>query len=361
MRQLNDRPFIGTEARLDQVRHALQQIVDETELAPRQRIAQLRARQAEIDAEIARIEQGRLELMEPGRIRERVNYAAATLRALISDQRALEDNFRNAGRTLRERMANQEQTIADPGADPIGETDEGASFGMFRQQLASPSRKAELERLADLVVALEPVRATEEAGELRRLLYQLIDASGATEQIVSSISRQLRRQLDERSRLENRRLMQLLRGVEQKALAVRDRPPEGTFIEIDEQSPTLALPMDRTLFHPPVKPRIRARKVEQAPAVAVPAASLFARAQVETARLAANVRQALRDREQVTLAEVVGQYPIREGLAELAAYLELAARDLRCAIDPERTEAVRWTDASGHVRHATLPVVIYTL
>jgi hypothetical protein len=93
----------------------------------------------------------------------------------------------------------------------------------------------------------------------------------------------------------------------------------------------------------------------------MPTNSLFARADIDPLRLAANVRHALRGRAQVTLAEVVSLHPIRHGLAELAAYLELAAHDLHCAIDEARTELIHWNDASGKTRQASMPLLIYTL
>jgi hypothetical protein len=362
--RLEERSFIGTEARLASARHALQEVVDGTEMNPRHRIALLRSRRADIDAEIARIEQGRVELMEPAQIRERVVHAADTLRALLSDQRAVEQGLRNIGRTVRERIASHEGPLpaaATGDQEPIAATDEGASFRLFRRHAASPAGQEALLQLIDKVASLEPVQSIDGAPDLRRLFYHLVDASEATEETAARISRQLRRQVDERTRLENRRLMQLLRGALQKALAVRERVPEGPFIEIDEQAPTMTLPMDRVLYHPPVRSRIRRQAIEEAPRGAMPTNSLFARADIDPLRLAANVRHALRGRAQVTLAEVVSLHPIRHGLAELAAYLELAAHDLHCAIDEARTELIHWNDASGKTRQASMPLLIYTL
>jgi cephalosporin hydroxylase len=119
--------------------------------------------------------------------------------------------------------------------------------------------------------------------------------------------------------------------------------------------------MDRILYQPPIKPSLRQRMIEDAPAAEMPDVSLFARADVDPMRLAANVRHALRERAQVTLAEVVSLHPIRHGLAELAAYLELATHGLHCAIDEARTELIHWTDSSGNSRQASLPLLIYTL
>jgi hypothetical protein len=361
--QFEDRSFIGTGARLAAVRNALQEIADGAELNPRERIAMLRARKADIDAEIAIIEQGRVELMEPAHIRDRTQYATDTLRAVLSDLRAVEQNFRGAGRAFHERITAGEDPAsisAVDAADPVVDSDEGASFSLCRTLLASSSGQEKLGRLLDKVCALE-TRGLRGGSELRRLVHQLQQASETTEATATRISRQSRRQRDERARLENRRLMQLLRGIEQKALALRASAPDAAFIEIDEPAPTLELPMDRTLFNPPFKPRIRQRRIEDGPDGSLPAPALFARAQVDSLWLAENVRAALNDRAQVTLAEVLALHPPRHGLAELAAYLELAAHDLHCAIDEERTQVVQWNDIDGKTRQATLPLVIYTL
>jgi hypothetical protein len=359
---LEDRPFIGSGARLSAVRHALQEIVDGTELSPRERIAKLRARKAEIDAEIALIEQGRVELMEPAHLSDRSRFASETLGGLLSDLRAIEQNFRSAGRAFHERLtAGEGPQVPDAVIDPIADSEEGASFTLFRQLLAPHSGQEDLARLIEKVASLQPLRTTGCDGELRRLFHRLQHASETVEETAARIARQLRRQADERARLENRRLMQLLRGIEQKALDLRDRAPEGAFIEIDEPAPAPALPMDRMLFKPPLKPRIRARQIEEGPESGLPASALFARDQVDPLRLAANVRATLAGRAQATLADVLALHPIRHGLAELAAYLELAAHDLQCAIDEQRTQVVHWTDIDGKTRQVTLPLVIYTL
>lgn len=361
MQTLDERPFVGTESRMHTVARLLQDIVDGRQLNPRERIAQLRTRKAGIDAEIARIEQGRLDLMEPVQVRERFLQAEGTARELLADMRAIERGFRRADRAFRERAAagNRADERQDANA-PLSASDEGASFLAFRDLLASPARQEELTALLDEVMSLDAVRGLAPDSRLRRIHFDLLEAADATQQTVDRLSVQLRRHLDDQARLENRRIMQLVRGIERKALALRGRVVEPAFIEIDEPAPALALPMDRPLFSPPFKPRIRQPVLdgEEAP---VPADALFAQVHIDHLRLASNVRDALRSRSQVSLGALAVDYPIEHGLAELAAYLKLATRDLHCAIDEERTEVVRWTDAKGNQRQATLPLVIYTL
>ena len=64
-------------------------------------------------------------------------------------------------------------------------------------------------------------------------------------------------------------------------------------------------------------------------------------------------------RDQVSLAEVIAEYQLEHGLAELVAYLSLAAEDRLSMINDERSQTVSWTDDVGIVRQATLPEVIF--
>jgi hypothetical protein len=81
---------------------------------------------------------------------------------------------------------------------------------------------------------------------------------------------------------------------------------------------------------------------------------------VDPMPLMSNIRRALQKSRQVSLGSLVTEYPIEQGLAELATYLKLATQDMHSAIDDEQTEVIAWTDPGGHQRRATLPLVTYT-
>ncbi|EKU83607.1 DUF3375 domain-containing protein [Massilia timonae] len=363
---LGQRAFIGTESRLMTVFDLLKQIADGTELNPRARIAELQKRKADIDAEIARIKEGHLTLMEPTQVRERFLQMAATARELLSDFRALDQNFRMLDRSVRERIATWDGGKGEllqqifGWRDLITESDEGKSFRAFWDLLMSPSRQDELGKLLEQVMALAPIRELEPDGRLRRIHYDWLEAGEVTQRTVARLSEQLRRYLDDQAWLENRRIMELIRQVEQKALSLRGQVPDAAFADIDDAGPEFALPMERLLYTPPFKADIRAVEVEEAGATALSDA-LFEQVYVDQVRLASNVRRALQTRSQVSLAAVVMDNPIEQGLAELATYLKLATQDVAAVIDDERDECVRWTGADGHQRQATLPMVIFTL
>ena len=51
---------------------------------------------------------------------------------------------------------------------------------------------------------------------------------------VAQLSQQLRRFLDDQAWLENRRIMDILHGIEAKALSLRSAPPSGDVMSIAE-------------------------------------------------------------------------------------------------------------------------------
>ena len=63
-------------------------------------------------------------------------------------------------------------------------------------------------------------------------------------------------------------------------------------------------------------------------------------------------------RSQVTLGEVIERHPLRNGLAELVAYLQLAGEKFRTTVDEEGQEEMQWESETGVTRRATLQRII---
>jgi hypothetical protein len=124
-----------------------------------------------------------------------------------------------------------------------------------------------------------------------------------------------------------------------------------------ETAAQIELPLERPLYRPPLKPRIAEMALTEGDAD-VDTAALYAQVVVDRAELTRNIRQELQGRSQITLAEVVTRHPLRHGLAELVAYLQLAGEWPRTVVDDEVQEQVSWQLETGVVRRATLPRII---
>jgi flagellar motility protein MotE (MotC chaperone) len=365
LENLTQRAFVGTESRLMTVFELLRQMVEGSDANPEARIRELEKRKAEIDAEIARIHDGELALLDETALKDRFQQVSATARELLADFREVEQNFRTLDRSTRERIALWEgskggllESIFGE-RDAIADSDQGKSFRAFWDFLMSPERQEELSALLKAVFELQAVRALQPDARLKRVHYDWLEAGEHTQRTVSLLSQQLRRFLDDQVWLENRRIMEIIHHIEAHALALREDIPKDTaFMEIDDVAPGIELPMERPLFSVSVKPVLTDQILADDDGD-VTADALFDHVVVDKARLAAQLRHALQTRQQIMLEELLAEFPMEHGLAELVAYLTLASEDSKALFDEANYDIVRWLDGNGVKRSASLPRMIF--
>ncbi|MGA9520288.1 MAG: DUF3375 domain-containing protein [Myxococcaceae bacterium] len=364
VQSLRQRQFVGTESRLLTVFDLLRQLVEGTEDDPQSRIAELEKRRAAIDQEIERIREGRVDLMSSPQIKDRFQQVSATARGLLSDFREVEQNFRDLDRLVRERIAmwqgRKGELLEDifGERDAISDSDQGRSFRAFWDFLMSPERQEELSKLLTRAFDLPAVQELQPDRRLLRIHYDWLDAGEVAQRNVARLSEQLRRYLDDQAFLEDRRVMQLIRGIEQRALELRDDAPTGAFAEVDALAPELDLAMERPLFTPSTTVRLRSDiVVEGAEEVAVDA--LFEQVFVDRTRLEAHLRRALQGRSQIALSELLVHHPLEQGLAELVTWLAIASQDARSVISEEDSDVIAWEGADGAGARARVPRVIF--
>jgi hypothetical protein len=208
------------------------------------------------------------------------------------------------------------------------------------------------------VFELAPVADLAPDPRFKRVHHDWLEAGEHAQRTVALLSQQLRRFLDDQAYLENRRIMDILRGIEAGALALRLQPPSGDFMQIDETASDIELPMERPLHAPAVKVALNSAAIV-AGDEDMDAGALFSQFVIDKAALARHVRQSLQQRSQITLTELLETRPLEHGLAELVAYLNLAAEPGRAVIDDTVEDSVSWTARDGQLTRAQLPRVIF--
>jgi len=361
---LTERAFVGTESRLLTLFELLRQMREGTETDPDTRIAELTKRREEIDDDITRIKAGDVPVLNDTALKERFQQFLYMSRELLADFREVEHNFRVLDRKVRERIALWEGSKGELLDDIMGErdaiadSDQGKSFRAFWDFLMSQRRQEELTHLLEDVLALPPVAELNPDPRLRQVHFDWLEAGEYTQRTVASLSQQLRRFLDDKAWLENRRIMDILHGIEAKSLEVRETPPSGDFMLLNASAVDVDLPLERPLFRPPIRPQIADVILEQGEAD-MDAAALFAQVVVDRETLARHIRQALQSRSQVSLEELVAERPLRQGLAELIAYLQLASERPQTVVNEETRSRIEWRLEDNTIRRASLPRVIF--
>lgn len=359
---LQGRSFVGTESRLHTVIELLRQIVQGTETEPAVRLADLRRRRDELDAEIAAVEAGDVAMLDPTGIRDRYQQLSTTARELLSDFREVEENFRLLDRAAREKIAAWEGSKGELLAELVGSrseiagSDQGRSFQAFFEFLLSEQRQTELAELLAKVTALDSVDADERSHSVRGIHHDWSEAADRAQRTVRQISEQLRRFLDDQVWLENRRVLDLVRAVEAAALDVREAPPSFGLV-VDEPGIDIALPFERPLYQAPVAVAVESHIA--AGTDDVDADLLFTQTYVDQVRLAETIRCVLPENSSALLSDVIAVHPIEQGAAEIVGYLALNDEEVSVDMDDTDETVLDYPDPTDPdvTKRARLPKV----
>lgn len=361
---LRQQTFIGTESRLITVFELLHQIVERSETDPGLRLAELERRKAEIEQEIVQVQKGRVALLDETQIKERFWQAMTIAREILADFRAVEQNFRDLDRGMRERIATWDRGKGElleaifNEQDGITQSEQGKSFAAFWKFLMSSSYQEEFQDTLEKVLKLRAVYELGTSRSIRHIHHDWVNAGAHVQETVAALSQQLRRYVDENFLEEERRINQIVREIEGKAIAIRHELPKEWDMTIDGVAPELSFPLDRPLFIPPRRPEIQ----DDAIAVGienVPAEVLFSQVYVDKETLKDRISYLLQTQDKITLSQIIGHYPLELGLSELVTYLVIASESQQATFKPEDVEEVSWSDETGKKRVAKIAKIIF--
>ncbi|MFA6700681.1 MAG: DUF3375 domain-containing protein [Thiomicrospira sp.] len=375
---LNQASFVGTESRLLMLFDLLKQMVTGSDTNAERRLQELQQRKAQIEAEMRAIENGQLDVMDDTALKDRFLQFSQVARELLGDFRQVEQNFRELDQSVREKIAGWDQGKGQlleavfGEQDAISDSDQGKSFRAFWDFLMSSQSQNELTDGLEKVFQLEPIQSLQPDKSLKKIHYDWLEAGEQTQRVVSRLSQQLRRFLDNQAYLENKRLVQkiddLLRHtIQLKPLLPPNAQFSGEFAEfmtLDLPKCDIDLPMERPLFTVPLVQNFSGQ-VESDSGEDVNIDALFDQVFVDELALKEHIERQLQTQAQINLPQVLQSRPLSLGVAELIGYLSLASKDDADArfaglLDESQQDLIQWQDIDNQPRQAWLPRVIYT-
>jgi hypothetical protein len=227
--------------------------------------------------------------------------------------------------------------------DLLWNTDQGKSFRAFWEFLLSQKKQDELSALLETVSTLPEVQEVKKDDFLDRIKINLIEAGDRVNKTNHQLIEQLRKFLDSKAYLENKRMGEVIREVQALALRVKDNPPRtADFLLLDDR-PFVELVMDRPLFSSPRKVEMTDTGYEAGDQAAISTdqyAKLYNQPFVDVEQLRKRIRQLLQAESQVTLKQVTDAFPVEKGLAEVVAYYSIAAKDKKSVINDHVQEQI---------------------
>ena len=357
----------ATESRLALVISALVNLAEQTDGDRNRRVERLFGERARIDAQIDSALKGDIKVLADDAALERAREIIGLAENLISDFRRVRDQFDRLNRELREQLLESEGRRGDvvealfAGIDLISDSDAGRTFSAFWRLLTDPEQSTLLDEALDTILArtfsghLDQRRRT----FLRHLTRSLLDQGGAVHEVLQNLARSLKHFVQSREFLEQRRLNQLLREAQQRALGLKDEvkatDPLGFTLQLTTSH--LSSVSQWQLYDPSLN--TFSAGMQQGDALEIDidcVGQLIAQSEINFRILQENVRCVLAEQSQASISEVLDRFPAEQGLGSIVGLVALASRH---GIRGRRQEVVMWTGSDEEVRAARIPIMYF--
>lgn len=359
---------VATESRLSLVMDELAKLSRDTDTDQTSRLQMLQEERRRLDAQIAAVASGDVDVLEDARAAERLREIVALAQELTEDFRRVREDFSRLYREFRERILEGERlrgAVLDDlfaGVDVIAESGPGRTFAAFWKLLNDPEQSALLESSVDTLASRPFIQAVgrDERRFLRTLTKTLLDRAGSVNNTQTRFARSLRSFVQSREYQEQRRLTQLLQSATALALPVRDRlrPENSTGIELRLPMATFRS-LGRWKLHDPTTPikSVPIESADSADASIEDIAAQVALSEIDFRALGENVRAVLDHETQCSIATILQRFPATQGLGSIVGYVFLGTKHGQ--VSGEHRERVSWLTSTGQPRFAHIPLIYF--
>jgi hypothetical protein len=357
----------ATESRLSVVIHQLSRLADETNANPQSRLAALRAERDRIDRAIEEVERGGVKILASDRAVERAREVIALAQELTADFRRVRDEFERLNRGLRQSLMENEGSRGDvleqlfAGVDLIGESDSGRTFHAFWRLLTDSEQAATLRESLDEVTGRSFARQLEsqERRFLLGLTGSLLNEGRGVHDVLQHFARNLKSFVQSREFLEHRRLHALLKEATQAALHLREvvRYNQQVGFELMQSSSRIRSVSQRALYDPTERVTDASMHAAEPSELDLETVGeLVRQSEIDFRTLKAHLRAILERQSQVSIAQVLIEYPAEQGLGSVVGYVALGSKHGEVT---DGTELVVWEGSDAVQRRAKVPAIYF--
>jgi hypothetical protein len=366
IKELETREFVGTESRLIKIIEMLKEIAYRNSDDPAIRLGELERKKTEIEEEIRKIKSGdELEKLSQTQLKERYFDVYDTSNKLLSDFKQIEYNFRRLDQEVRKEQITSDIQKGEllknifSSRDILLESDQGRSFKAFWGLLMSQAKQDELDDLIELIIHLPEIQEIKKDDTLDGLKIHLIEAGERVNITNHILVEQLRKYLDDRIYLENKRIIEIIKDIKTMAIQIKNNPPNNKDIITIPGRPHIDMIMERPLWNVSVSPELKKTDLEDGTSTLVDTEQLYSQFDIDPEELRSRINEFLAKNSQFSLKTLIEKYPVERGLAEILIYVDIALKNDKAFINEDIYERmILWNKVSNRYFEIQLPQII---
>lgn len=348
---LKDRKLVGTESKFKDIFNKLKELIDNSIEDPAKKIEELEKRKAEIEDEIRTIKREKtVKTFENYQIKSRFDDVSKLTHELIGDFREVEENFKTIVRSIYEKQSDKSLSKGKmlqytfDSLDELKQTEQGKSFYAFWNFLLDDISQDELKVLVNEVYKILEDRGIEYNEKFLRRAKTILHLSGRKVWDSNNLlADKLSRVIAEKNLEERKKAKETINIIRNLALQMIDKTPLlDSYITIEGDT-IINLPMERKLGEEQIisefneQPKSAENKFDLDSLL-----NLVNTKHINRKELLNNVEKILNEKDVVTLGEVLNEYPVSKGLAEVLGYISLVQTTDKFFIKENETEYLKF-------------------
>ena len=361
---LEKKEFIGSRSKFNIIFELLEELEFETQLSDEERIAELESQKRELDRQISAIKAKNDIRFDSSRIKEHYLQLEEMVRKLKYDFSEIEYNFRTLNTTAMQQIALSSESKGETLEsifnieDEIRESDQGKSFFAFWQLLTDMDKSERLSTLIDNLYNIESVKSLDNDKKLQNLQYTFLKSGEKVYDVSAKLIEQLRRFLDDRVLIENRRILDLCKVIEKSAIEIKEyQPSQRVFSTIQSDKVTISSIFSKSLYR--IKEDVVFKKELKESEIELDMQSFYELFYIDEEILKTAIDKSLQKCKQASLVEILDDFPIQKGISELVAYISIAKESDNVMIEESIKEHIVVKNSEGITQNVSLPKIVF--
>ena len=367
---LKQEEYIGTESKFKSIISQLRELVEYTNEDREKRLQLLVDKKMEIEHQIQQLQMGEdIKVFEEYEIVPRFQQINKLAKELLTDFKDVDDNFKNIIKEIYQKQIDP--TLKKGGIlqytfdalDELKSSSQGKSFYAFWEFLLAREMQSELDTLiTDLFRTLKEKNIDGGDTFLQNMVEYLYESGRkvyqTNDKMADKLSRIIRENEISRSDVSKRLVQEI----------------KNTLIEISKkgQKPDVSLSVDDGMeISIPFDRKITFEQNESTEYDSIPETEtlsiedlgelgkVFSNVYVDRKILVKNIRETMKGKSQVTLLDVVEQFPLKQGLPELFAYFGALGQFQHKTVNEEKSQAIVFDHQNN--KRIRIPEVIISL
>ena len=365
LESLEKKEFVGSRTKFNIIFELLEELEFETNLSDEERIKSLQEQKDAIDAKIKNIQLKKDVRFDNSRIKEHFMLIEEQSRKLKYDFSQIEYNFRELNQKAMEQIATAYESkdsvlgsIFDI-EDSIRQSDQGKSFFAFWQILTDAQKNEKLSTMLEKLYDIEIIQEFDSEERLKNLKYDLLLNADKIGKISSKLIEQLRRFLDDRVWIENKKILELCNAIEKKAVEIKENPPlKRDFHHLAKNKVAIDSVFEKSLYT--LKENKAFSHEIKEDVLEVNLDDFYDIFFIDEALLQNNINYFLQIQSQCTLVEVLEKFPIEKGISELIGYLSLAKNSKNSIVSPDEKQKIHILGEDGNKKIVSVAKILFT-